>query len=190
MANADIPRGARPVYSGNGGPWNGNTMLCAIPASDGTATFVGDFVKLSGSSDSTTGVPTVIQAAATDALLGAIVSFVPDVTNLGLNYRTASTLRYCQVCVDPDVIYEMQEDSVGNDMDANMVGLSTDIAVGSGNTVTGASGMELDSSDTATAAGQVRILGLVRRADNAIGTNAKWLVRINEHQLNAYGTDV
>ena len=188
MANADIPRGARPVYSGNGGPWNGNTMLCAIPAADGTATFVGDLVKLNGSSLG--GIPYVIQAAATDALLGAIVGFEPDRTNLALNYRLASTLRYCYVCADPDVIYEMQEDSVGNNLDDDMVGLSTDIVVGAGNTVSGASGMELDSSDTATALGQMRIVGLVRREDNAIGANAKWLVRINEHQLNAQTADI
>jgi hypothetical protein len=189
MPNADIPRGARPVYSGNGGPWNGNTMLCAIPATDGTATFLGDFVKLSGTADATTGVPTVIQAAATDSLFGAIVGFQPDLTNLNLNYRLASTLRYCYVCIDKDVIYEMQEDSVGNNLAVTEVGLATDIAVSAGSTVTGASGMELDSSDTATAAGQVRILGLVRKPDNEIGTNAKWLVQIAEHTLNS-ATDV
>lgn len=189
MPNADNPRGARPVYSGNGAAWNGNTFLCAIPATDGTATFVGDFVKLSGTADATTGVPTVIQAAATDTLFGAIVGFEPLPTNLELNYRLASTLRYCYVCIDKSTIYEMQEDSVGNNLAVTEVGLATDIAVSAGNTVTGQSGMELDSSDTATAAGQVRILGLVRKADNAIGTNAKWLVQIAEHTLNS-ATDV
>lgn len=189
MANADNPRGARPVYSGNGAPWNGNTFLCAIPATDGTATFVGDFVKLSGTADATTGVPTVIQAAATDTLFGAIIGFEPLPTNLELNYRLASTLRYCYVCIDKSTIFEMQEDSIGNNLAVTEVGLATDIAVSAGNTVTGQSGMKLDSSDTATPAGQVRILGLVRKADNAIGTNAKWLVQIAEHTLNS-ATDV
>jgi len=189
MANADTPRGARPVYSGNGGSWNGNTMLCALLAADGTATFVGDFVKLSGTADATTGAPSIAQAAATDPIFGCIVGFQPDLTNLNLNYRLASTLRYAYVCIDKDVIYEMQEDSVGNNLAITEVGLATDIVVGSGSTVTGASAMELDSSDTATAAGQVRILGLVRKPDNEIGANAKWLVQIAEHQLNS-ATDV
>jgi hypothetical protein len=190
MANADSPKGAIPVYNSNGSPWTGSTVLCAIPASDGTATFRGDFVKLAGSSDSATGVPTVIQAAATDRLYGAIVGFVPDHNDLTKNHRVASTLRYCMVAAGPDIIFEMQEDSVGNNMDADMVGLATDIVVGSGNTATGWSAMELDSSDTATAAGQVRILGLVRKADNEIGANAKWLVRINEHHVDAFTTDI
>lgn len=185
MANSDTPFGARPVYNGNGTPYTGNSILCAIPATDGTATFVGDFVKLAGSADATTGVPTVAQAAATDALFGVIVGFEPNRDNLALNYRVASTLRYCYVCADKGVMYEMQEDSVGNNLAVTEVGLGCDIVVGSGNTVTGASGMEIDSSDTATAAGQVRIMGLVRRPDNAIGANAKWLVVINEHNLNA-----
>jgi hypothetical protein len=74
-------------------------------------------------------------------------------------------------------------------MDADMVGLATDIAVGSGNTTTGISAMELDSSDTATGAGQMRILGLVRRGTNALGSYAIWRCMINEHQLRT-GTDV
>lgn len=183
MPNANTPFGARPLYNTNGTSYTGNSLLCAIPASDGAATFLGDFVKLGGSSDATTGVPTVVQAAATEALYGVIVSFEPLRTNLELNYRAASTLRYCYVCVDKGVMYEMQEDSVGNNIDANMVGLAVDIVVGAGNTVTGVSAMQIDSSDTATAAGQVRLMGLVRREDNAVGTNAKWLVVINESQL-------
>lgn len=184
MANVDSPFGARPIFNGNGSPWNGATQLCAIPAADATATFVGDWVKLAGSADSTTGVPTVAQAAAADAVYGVIVGFEPNRDELSLNYRKASTLRYCHVCADRDAIYVMQEDSVGNNLDANMVGLATDMVVGSGNTTTGKSAMELDSSDTATAAGQFRIMGLYRSEDNEIGTNAKWLVRINESQLS------
>ncbi len=190
MANADIPRGLVPVYNADGGPYTGQSMLCAIPASDGTATFLYDPVKLSGTADATTGVPTVIQAAATDAIFGVIVGFQPNPDNLALNYRTASTLRYVYVCTDPGVMYEIQEDSVGNNLAVTEVGLATDIAVSAGNTLSGLSGVELDSSDTATAAGQLRILGLVRRPDNEIGTNAKWLVRISEHQINANTTDV
>lgn len=189
MPNADAPRGAKPVYNSNGTPYSGNSMLCAIPAADATATFVGDFVKLSGTADTETGAPTVIQAAAGDALFGAIVGFEPDRNDLALNYRKASTLRYCYVCVDKGVMFEMQEDSIGNNLAITEVGLATDLVVSAGSTVTGLSGMELDSSDTATAAGQLRIMGVVRKADNAIGANAKWLVLINESQL-AVTTDV
>lgn len=189
MANANTPFGMRPVYNSNGSAYNGNALLCAIAATEGTATFVGDPVKLAGSADSTTGVPTVLQAAATDAIYGVIVGFEPNRADLTLVHRVASTLRYCYVCVDKGVVYEIQEDSVGNNLAVTEVGLATDIVVGSGSTVTGLSAVQLDSSDTGTAAGQIRILGLVRRPDNEIGTNAKWLVVINESQL-AVTTDV
>jgi hypothetical protein len=92
---------------------------------------------------------------------------------------------YCLVVDDPDVIFEIQEDNVGNDIAATMVGLSTDIAVGAGDTATGKSGMELDSSDTATAAGQCKILGLSNKEDNALGTDAKWDVLIIEHEMRS-----
>jgi hypothetical protein len=96
---------------------------------------------------------------------------------------------YCLVVDDPFVIFEIQEDSVGNSITADMVGLSTDIVVGSGNTNTGLSGMELDSSDTATPAGQCKILRAVDREDNALGDHCKWEVTIIEHEMLS-ATDV
>jgi len=72
-----------------------------------------------------------------------------------------------------------------------MLGLQTDITVGTGSTSTGKSAMELDSSDTATALGQCKLLGVVDREDNALGTNCKWHVLIVEHEMNlAYTTDI
>lgn len=184
MANADRVNGARPVRYLNGAPWNGKVNRYYIPSTDGTATFVGDFVKSAGSADAD-GVPTIAQAAATDALLGVIVGFEPNPDNLSLMYRVASTARYALVCDDPDVIFEIQEDSVGNTLAATEVGNNGDITVASGNTSTGASGMELDSSNvvaTGTGSAQLRVLRLVNRADNEIGANAKWEVLINEHE--------
>jgi len=71
-----------------------------------------------------------------------------------------------------------------------MVGLSTDIAtVGTGSTTTGKSAMELDSSDTATALGQCKILRVSNRENNALGTYCKWDVLIVEHEM-LIATDV
>ena len=189
MANADTPFGLRPVYNSNGSPYNGNALLCAFAAGDAVAAFVGDPVKLTGTAEAVTGIPIVAQCAATDAIYGVIVGLEPNRADLTLNYRVASTVRYAMVCVDKGVMYECQEDSVGNNLAVTEVGLATDIVVGTGSTVTGFSAVELDASDTATAAGQLRILGLVRKPDNEIGANAKWLVVINESQL-AVTTDV
>lgn len=191
MANVNRPQGAVPVGTLGASNWNGKVGAYLIASGDGTATHIGDFVKLAGSSGTagTTvngqdceGMPTVIKATASDTtLVGAVVGFSPLQTDLNVSgiYRLASTNRIAYVSDDPRTIYEMQEDSVGNNMDADMVGLSTDIITGTGSNTTGISGQMLDSSDTATAGGQMRILGLSKRVDNAIGQYAKWLVMIN-----------
>ena len=197
MANANTPFGFKPVKHMNGSPWNGKVNVYYVPATDSTALFKGDAVKLAGAADATGKFPTVAQAAATDAVCGVVVGFGdnphvgirPDTPNL--DYRLASTAMYVFVVDDPYVIFEVQEDSTGNSITAAMVGLATDIEVTAGNTATGKSGMMLDSSDTATAAGQCRIMRLVDREDNALGNYAKWEVLLAEHQfLNTISTDV
>jgi|SRR3990167_370258 len=189
MANVNRPQGAVPVGTLGAGNWNGK--VGAYLMLDATATHIGDFVKLAGSSGTAgtivygqdvEGMATVAKATASDiTIVGAVVGFSPLQTDLNVSgvYRAASQNRIAYVSDDPRTIYEMQEDSVGNNMDADMVGLSTDIITGTGSNTTGISGQMLDSSDTATAGGQMRILGLSKRVDNAIGTYAKWLVMIN-----------
>lgn len=181
MANSDAPRGFTPIRHKNGAPYNGAAKLYCIPASDSTAVYIGDAVKSAGSADAN-GVPTVAQAAAGNAIRGVVVGIVPD-TEASTVYRVASTLRYVLVADDPDLVFEVQEDSAGGALTADEVGENADIVVAAGSTVTGRSGMELDSSDHKTATAQLRILRLVPRADNEIGTNAKWEVMINEHEL-------
>lgn len=197
MANSDTPFGFKPVKHLTGAPWNGKVNTYYVPSTDGTAMFKGDAVKLAGAADTTGKYPTIAQAAATDAICGVIVGFGdnpyvmthPDTPNR--DYRPASTAMYAFIVDDPFVVFEVQEDSVGNSITAAMVGLATDIVVGTGSTTTGRSAMELDSSDTATAAGQCRIMRLVDREDNALGDYAKWEVLIAEHQfLNTISTDV
>lgn len=184
MANVDRPSGLRPIRHLNGNPYNGAARRCFIPATDSTATFVGDAVVSAGSADAD-GVPTVAQASAGGAIRGVIVGFEVNGTDLETPYRLASTARYCFVCEDPDVVFEIQEDSDGGALAAANVGNNADIVVGSGDTSGGASGMELDSSTAATTAATLNILGLSQRADNEIGTNAKWEVIITEHELRS-----
>lgn len=180
MANVSRVNGLRPVRTLSGTPFKIEEYI--LLAADGTATFIGDLVKLSGTGH-TDGTPAIAQAAAGDAAIGVVVGFAPDPTNLGLNYRTASTLRRAFVVVGTDVVYEIEEDNVGNDIAATDIGKCGDVAVAAGSTTTGASGMTLDSSNVAAvdAGGQLRVLRLVPREDNAIGTAAKWEVILAEH---------
>lgn len=192
MANADTRFGLRPVRHLNGNPWNGQGMKCYVPSTDSTAAyFIGDPVVLAGSADATATCPTVTRATAGDGnkIFGVIVGFEPDET-YDTVYRADDTSRYCYVCCDPDVIFEVQACS-GAALGATSVGLNAVIIfTHSGSTVTGYSGCEMDSGTTTAPAAngsyQLLILGAVDRPDNDISVvNAKWEVLISLHSLRA-----
>jgi hypothetical protein len=63
-------------------------------------------------------------------------------------------------------------------------GRNANLVSGAGSTITGISGWMLNSSTlNTTNTLQMKIMRLLEQADNAVGTNAKWLCRIN---LNAF----
>jgi len=188
MANTSRINGFRPVKFVTGAPYAGQYNIYTLLAADGTATFVGDLVKLSGTADATGGYPSVAQAAAGDAVIGAVVGFVVDPTNLNTpQYRVASTLRYVMVADAPGLVYECEADGGGAELAITDVGRAANILVGSGSTVTGRSGMELDSSTAATNTSTfpLKVFGFSQRVDNEIGADAKALVIINAHQLTS-----
>lgn len=197
MANVDRPSGLTPVKMITGAPWNGQISTYMVDDGDGTALFIGDAVKQvntgSGAAGETVygrdveGLMHVVQAAAGDAILGVVVGFSPNQDNLMQRHRAANTFRLVYVVDDPNVVFEIQEVSGGTALAAADVGLNSDIVVGSGSTTTGLSGMELknDAEDT-TATLQLKILGLSPVIGNAIGEHAKWLVKINNHQLGSH----
>lgn len=181
MANSDVARGLRPAQYPNGAPYNGQAEKFYVPSTDSTAIYIGDMVKLAGSADSD-GIPSVQKASSTDVVVGVMVG-VDSETRDSTIYRAADTETYIFVATDPALLYEIQEDSVGGALAATDVGLNANFIDAGGSTVTGLSGIELDSSTAATTATlDFQIRRLVKRADNEIGTNAKWLVRLNNHQ--------
>lgn len=190
MANIDAPFGLRPVKHLNGTPWNGATQRCLIPSTDSTsAFFVGDAVVRAGSASADGTCPTVTLATLGDAnpIYGVITSFEPDPDNLSLMYRLDDTERYCNVCCDPDVIFEIQDDSSAVIGIAG-VGLNANLVAGTGSTVTGKSGMELLASTvTNDASFQLLILNAAPAVNNdATIAGAVWQVLISQHQLRCY----
>lgn len=184
MANADAATGLRPVAYLSGAPYNGALNKYYVPSTDSTAIYIGGLVKLAGSADAD-GIPTVTGNVATgDAVVGVVVS-VEYAGNDEIVYRPASAARYVLVADDPNLLFEVQEDSVGGALAATAVGNTADLAsFTSGKVASGKSLIEIDSS-TATASGDgtedVLIVRLAHRPDNEIGANAKWLVRLNNH---------
>jgi len=202
MANPDTPFGLRPVRHKSGAPYNGAANPYVIEAADGTATFIGDpVVRIAGGSNTAAvavpgagtfaigTLPSVIRTAvgtvdgATKVITGVVVGVAADPTNLENKHRVASTQRVVWVCDDPDIVFEIQADGA---IPAASVGLNaTIIATHAGDTVTGLSGIELDTTSAAPAADlsdQLRIVRAVNREDNDTTlTHAKVEVVITQH---------
>lgn len=206
MANANRPSGFTPVGYLNGAPWNGQARVYSIAAAYGTALYIGDPCISSGTSDAY-GIQGIAIGAGSGALRGVIVGLfdsgntagIPGgitagyTSNQNISYRPAShaNVWYALVVDDPNVIFEIQEESNGTALAAAEVGLNQISLVGTGNGYI--SGWLLRSTTGATAATtatlQLRLLGLAQKpgATNVFGAYAKWLVQINVHELG-HGT--
>jgi hypothetical protein len=196
MANTSRPSGFKPVQHLDGSAWNGKVSMFLCPSTTSAAIYIGDAVVSGGTAGAAgvtvngidcEGMSTVAAATAGGAILGVCVGVLPLQSDLSVKYRKASTSMIVLVVTDPSVVYEVQEDNVGNDIAVTQVGNNFDLAAGAGgSTTTGISGMLLDSSDgSGTASATFRLLGLVKRPDNALGTAAKWLVTANEHEFKS-----
>lgn len=183
MANVDAATGLSPVRYVSGAPYNGAVNKYYVPSTDSTAIYVGGLVKPAGSADAD-GVMSVTGNVATgNAVLGVVVAVEPETRDSTI-YRVASTARYVFVADDPNLLFEVQDDAASTPT-AGIVGNAADLAsFTSGSTTTGLSSIEI-SMASVTASGDgtedVVIVGLAPRADNTIGDNAKWLVRLNNH---------
>lgn len=185
MANTDNAFGLKPVQHRNGAPYNGAFRLYSTATGDGTAIYIGDPVILSGTSQTINGkIYSDVDQAATGNVIQGVVVGVQPVTQDSLRYRAGSTQRLLMVADDPDLLFEIQEVSGGTALTANDAGLNANFVVGSGSTVTGLSGVELNNATEATTNTlDLHIVGPVQRDDNAIGEHCKWLVTINRHQF-------
>lgn len=192
MANSDNPMGLVPVKDKNGRTYNGSFNLYYVPSTYATALFVGDPVVITGTSNTAAykehaagTLPEINKATAAGGnyISGVIVGFEIDQDDLTKTYNPASTERIVYVADNPDLLFEVQEDSAGTALAATSVGLNADLVyTHSGSTTSGKSGAELDRSTAATTNTlQLKILRLANKVDNAIGDSAKWLVQINLH---------
>ena len=190
MANVDAPFGLRPVRYLSGAPYNGAANRYYIPATDTDgAAFVGDPVRLTGSGDADGVAAVTSNVSTTNAIVGVIVAVEP-VTQESTLYREDSTERYVWVADDPNLVFEVQEDSVGGALTVDSIGATCQLTgFGTGSTSTGRSFVEVDSSAVSAVSDtddDVRLIGIAQRPDNAVGVNSVWYVRLNNHQyINA-----
>ena len=197
MANANRPSGFTPRAYLNGAPWNGQARIYSIAAAYATALYVGDPVKSSGTSDAN-GVQGIVLGSTIGGLRGVIVGLGTSETavcnpgNVDISYRPGAAQSkdwYAMVVDDPQVLFEIQENSNTTQIAATEIGLNTISLSGTGNGYS--SGWQLpsvtDATPAVTATLQLKLMGLSRSLDNGFGAYAKHLVQINVHEL-AHGT--
>lgn len=134
----------------------------------GSACYPGDIVSLASDGQ-------VDPASADTAVLG-----------ICLTYASASG-QDVVVADSPDQLISAQADETEIDAQTD-IGQGVDLLATAGNSTYKASRHELDSSSIGTGVTFI-ILGIERMVGNALGTNAKVVCKINEHQL-AHGTGV
>ena len=186
MANPTGAFGFAPVGNVNGGPYNGELIRAYIAATTvTTAVFVGDVVKMTGAGSSD-GYPEVTLCAATDAPWGVVTGIEAIPTNLEANnYRPASTAAYLKVAPVDGTLFKVNMNGSGTSNEA-LIGSTTIYVVAAGSTVTGFSGILLSATDAGTSnADEVRIVGMVDRADNDIAlANPEAIVQFNASQTD------
>lgn len=194
MANSNTPFGLRPVGTLGSAGYVGRIEKFHASSNDSSAIGLGDVVYLTGTADAN-GVPTVARftSAATGQTVGVLVGVVPTPTDLTLNYRKASTEMYCLVDTDPNTIYEVQDSDTTTTtaLAATDVGANCSLVMGTVNTTTGNGKTVLNATTAATTTTlAVQILRLKPAVDNAIGSYAKWIVKLANHQYGARAAGV
>lgn len=167
--------------------YTGKVQTYAFLAADGNQSAVGDAVIVSGTANAD-GVAAITRAAGSTGteVTGVIAGFAPDLSNLELKGRTASTDRLSQVQVDPNALYEIEIGSVlaVTDVGANFL-LTANAPTVSGNSVTSAM-----VSGAADAAGPLRLIGLIPPTDGtalgAVGNLGLFSI-IRSQQTNLTG---
>ncbi len=198
MANKDAAFGLMPIGNMLGAPYNGATIKCVIKAGDSTATFIGDPVKMTGTGISGTDgatYPEVNVGVRNANFFGVVTSFEADPDNLSKQYRVASTERRCNVVPAlPGQLFIVQASA---DINLIEIGLFFDFTVSggevlqAGSTVTGLSGVELDSSAHGSSEANAVLLGVYNAPDNDLDTdNPIVIIRLNESSLYSGGTEV
>jgi len=196
MANANTPRGLQPYAYAWGAPFGGAYTTYYVPAGNATALYFGDPVALVSNSSDGNGIPVaeIAAAGAGNFLVGAFMGITNNAGETPITllqnqtpYLAASQAAYIAVVDDPNVLFEIQESGA---MTSGASGGGANLLSGTGSTVTNFSGWQLNSASlahgtetfgTQSTWTQLRILQLLQEIDNAVGTNAKWLTKINTH---------
>jgi len=178
MANIDRAQGFIPVKRLDGSPIP--TLKFLIDSANDTAVYIYDLVGAEADgglevADSDEGVSLVGSVVQLQDSNGVIIG-TPN-SSVSTKYLPATTAGYAIVALAlPDSVFRVQADT-DTAPAATDVFSSADHRPGTGNTTTGKSGGELDSSDLAAQGGdQFRVIGKVDEPNNDWGEHVDLLV--------------
>ena len=199
MANANIARGLIPYAYFDGRPYNGSANIYFVASGYGTSLFIGDPVVTHSASNDANGIPAVQVGATGSPIIGAVVGIVdggaqgapvlPVLQNSPI-YHPLSTAQYILVADSIDLLFWIQDDATTQATAPNLwSGKNANFVSGSGSTVTGFSGYQLSATGvTTTNTLDLKIMRALNQSDNTVSSvantnmNAKWLVKLNNHQ--------
>ncbi len=166
------------AHTRNGSPFNEAGDSYDVVATDATALFIGDPVKLTGAV-SADGTPQVTACAAGDIPVGIVVGIVADLDYINDKYRKPNTLRKVLVANTPDLVLRAQ--FTGAPV-ASPVGKYAAFIAGAGNTATGMSGYSLAAPGATEA--QLKIIGVSKVVGNdPAQDNVTYDVVFHQHQM-------
>lgn len=191
MANSNLLKGFRPVCYRSGAPYNG---ACNIYYKDTTAGIiaVGDPVIRGTNSSDPEGYPEAVRASTGGAITGVVVGVVPTLSRIDQpRHLLAADVGYIMVADDPNLLFEVQDNGGATGIIITNIGQHVNsVAAIDADTTLGYSKYQLDTEAISTG-NTWRIEKLVKRADNTVGANAKWLVSANLHtEVNASATNL
>ena len=185
MANIDSAFGLIPIAKVGQNPNNGGLTQYTIGDNQSTAIFTGDPVTYKNDG-------TVEVGTASTAFCGVFRGcFYTDPSTSKPTWRPyfpASTSpgdAVAFVVDDPQQSFIAQQDSDSVNLVAANLNENCNLVFGAGNTTTGVSGVEIDSSSkNTTATHQVRLISFWDTPSNdATANNSVFVVKINNHQL-------
>lgn len=196
MANTNRPIGFRPVKTVNGASWNEQANVYYVPTGDTSAYYIGDVVKSAAGADAN-GVPQIAKATGTDVLRGVVVGVLASVPygvslqgatlDLASTFAPATKTRdyYVLVVDDPAIIFEVQGDATATNQVAANSNKNASLTIATPTAPGQWSATVISSATIATTNTlNIKLMGLVQKPGNGFGAYARWLCKINLHELS------
>lgn len=183
MANLNAPRGFTPINL----DWS---RVHRYYKSASVVIGVGDPVIRAANSTDPEGYASITRATTGAAITGVVVGIEPNASRTTKHLASGDT-GYVLVADDPNQEFEVQDNGGASGLIITQIGEHIDsVTALDANTTTGRSKYQLDTEAVA-ADNTWSLVRLVNEPNNAVGANARWIVKPNLHtECNNSATNI